>query len=166
MEIVTYTVVVGFCSAGIPNYQLSIVNYQFEELSGGYCGGVPPLPIPNREVKPACADGTAMQCGRVGGRHFFLKHPVSAMRQGAFFVLGSGCLIDQGTNYFKTFTLGHPIHDQIASADIVLCLMASNKKHLFCLLVSNKSIIFAHVFIFSIQMHHGNNERNIPYPDS
>ena len=36
--------------------------------SGGYCGGVPPLPIPNREVKPTCADGTAMQCGRVGGR--------------------------------------------------------------------------------------------------
>ena len=43
----------------------------FNEIySGGYCGGVPPLPIPNREVKPACADGTAMQCGRVGGRHF------------------------------------------------------------------------------------------------
>ena len=40
-------------------------------LSGGYCSGVPPLPIPNREVKPACADGTAMQCGRVGGRHFY-----------------------------------------------------------------------------------------------
>ena len=37
-------------------------------IPGGYCGGVPPLPIPNREVKPACADGTAMQCGRVGGR--------------------------------------------------------------------------------------------------
>ena len=27
--------------------------------SGGYGGGVPPLPIPNREVKPARADGTA-----------------------------------------------------------------------------------------------------------
>ena len=27
--------------------------------SGGYSGGVPPLPIPNREVKPVCADGTA-----------------------------------------------------------------------------------------------------------
>ena len=26
---------------------------------GGYGGGVPPLPIPNREVKPVCADGTA-----------------------------------------------------------------------------------------------------------
>ena len=38
------------------------------EISGGYCGGVPPLPIPNREVKPAYADGTAMQCGRVGSR--------------------------------------------------------------------------------------------------
>ena len=39
-----------------------------KETSGGYCGGVPPLPIPNREVKPTCADGTAMQCGRVGSR--------------------------------------------------------------------------------------------------
>ena len=39
-------------------------------IYGGYCGGVPPLPIPNREVKPACADGTAMRCGRVGGRLF------------------------------------------------------------------------------------------------
>ena len=38
--------------------------------SGGYCVGVPPLPIPNREVKPDCADGTAIQCGRVGGRLF------------------------------------------------------------------------------------------------
>ena len=37
-------------------------------LSGGYSGGVPPLPIPNREVKPVIADGTAMQCGRVGSR--------------------------------------------------------------------------------------------------
>ena len=37
-------------------------------VPGGCCGGVPPLPIPNREVKPASADGTAMQCGRVGRR--------------------------------------------------------------------------------------------------
>ena len=36
--------------------------------SGGYGAGVPPLPIPNREVKPSGADGTAMQCGRVGSR--------------------------------------------------------------------------------------------------
>ena len=42
-----------------------------EETSGGYCGGVPPLPIPNREVKPTYADGTAMQCGRVGSRLLF-----------------------------------------------------------------------------------------------
>ena len=46
---------------------LSIVNI-VNPISGGYCGRVPPLPIPNREVKPACADGTAMQCGRVGSR--------------------------------------------------------------------------------------------------
>ena len=46
-----------------------LVNFktsQPNETLGGYCVGVPPLPIPNREVKPVCADGTAMQCGRVG----------------------------------------------------------------------------------------------------
>ena len=50
-----------------------------EVMSGGYCGGVPPLPIPNREVKPACADGTAMQCGRVGGR--LLSHTGESRRR-------------------------------------------------------------------------------------
>ena len=61
--------------------------------SGGYCGGVPPLPIPNREVKPACADGTAMQCGRVGDRPLSDESPPrgSMRRPGAafgFLVLG------------------------------------------------------------------------------
>ena len=27
---------------------------------GGYCDRVPPLPIPNREVKPVSVDGTAV----------------------------------------------------------------------------------------------------------
>ena len=35
--------------------------------------GDPPLPIPNREVKPDSADGTANVCGRVGHRHFYLE---------------------------------------------------------------------------------------------
>ena len=52
-------------------------------LSGGYGGGVPPLPIPNREVKPACADGTAMQCGRVGGRPLSTGEPSSNMLGGS-----------------------------------------------------------------------------------
>ena len=38
-------------------------------ISGGYSVGVPPLPIPNREVKPVRADGTASS-GRVGRCHF------------------------------------------------------------------------------------------------
>ena len=49
-------------------YKYSFVQSIVNLISGGYCGGVPPLPIPNREVKPTCADGTAMQCGRVGRR--------------------------------------------------------------------------------------------------
>ena len=42
--------------------------YAAERNSGGFGSGVPPLPIPNREVKPGRADGTAPQCGRVGRR--------------------------------------------------------------------------------------------------
>ena len=49
-------------------FTFACVQIRHNPLSGGYCGGVPPLPIPNREVKLTCADGTAMQCGRVGSR--------------------------------------------------------------------------------------------------
>ena len=35
-------------------------------------GVPPPLPIPNRAVKPPMANGTAQQCGRVGSRHILL----------------------------------------------------------------------------------------------
>ena len=49
-------------------YTFACVQIRHTPLSGGYCGEVPPLPIPNREVKLTCADGTAMQCGRVGSR--------------------------------------------------------------------------------------------------
>ena len=41
--------------------------------------GVPPLPIPNREVKPDSADGTANVCGRVGHRHFYRKGHLKRM---------------------------------------------------------------------------------------
>ena len=40
-------------------FQLLILNFQFKRYSGGYSTRVPPLPIPNREVKPRHADGTA-----------------------------------------------------------------------------------------------------------
>ena len=49
-------------------------------ISGGDSGGVPPLPIPNREVKPACADGTAMQCGRVGNCLFSVSKKKREMK--------------------------------------------------------------------------------------
>ena len=59
---------------------------------GGYSSEVPPLPIPNREVKLAYADGTAFSCGRVGSRLF----KTNPNRVGLFFVcsrLGRrGCL--------------------------------------------------------------------------
>ncbi len=43
-----------------------IFNFEFlikRSDLGGYSVGVPPLPIPNREVKPNYADGTALVVG-------------------------------------------------------------------------------------------------------
>ena len=78
--IVTHTRgVAGFAPVGV----------RCEVKSGGYSGGVPPLPIPNREVKPAIADGTAMQCGRVGSRILFTASgaPVSVEAGALIFLL-------------------------------------------------------------------------------
>ena len=44
--------------------------YETQVLLGGYSSEVPPLPIPNREVKLTHADGTAFCGGRVGSRLF------------------------------------------------------------------------------------------------
>ena len=42
--------------------------------SGGYSDGETPLPIPNRVVKPVCANGTALfEGGRVGRRQGFFE---------------------------------------------------------------------------------------------
>ena len=41
--------------------------------NGGYSEGVPPLTIPNREVKPLSADGTTREGGRVGRCRFFIS---------------------------------------------------------------------------------------------
>ena len=76
--------------------------------SGGYCGGVPPLPIPNREVKPVCADGTAMQCGRVGGRHFSMGPDGSNIIRTLFFVCLPTCLILYFYGHFILYSDKNP----------------------------------------------------------
>ena len=43
----------------------------------------PPLPIPNREVKPARADDTAIPGGKVGRRQLY-KNPVAFLLRGFF----------------------------------------------------------------------------------
>src|SRR5205814_7402384 len=57
----------------------------YARFSGGYIGGVPPVPIPNTAVKPSRADGTArFPCGRVGRcRNFSLTPRRSIKRRGA-----------------------------------------------------------------------------------
>ena len=46
--------------------------------------GAPPLPIPNREVKPCRADGTGVTPGRVGRRPYHYGPP--PIRAGGFFL--------------------------------------------------------------------------------
>ena len=54
---------------------------------GGYSIGVPPLPIPNREVKPNYVDGTARQRGRVDSRRFLIKSAFYSNVKKRFFLL-------------------------------------------------------------------------------
>lgn len=71
--------------------------YWNDVLLGGYSSEVPPLPIPNREVKLTHADGTAFTRGRVGSRLF--KGQI--LRSVPFFVV-AGC----GSGLFDVFREG------------------------------------------------------------
>ena len=111
------------------NVQWSMFN---EETSGGYCSGVPPLPIPNREVKPACADGTAMQCGRVGSRRLFFKKSLELEITWGFFSY-SPPLGRRGQGWRRTTLL--PI--TIPNLKFIFCLIL-----LFCCYrIANTQII-------------------------
>ena len=73
-------------ASGYPSSPFSLLHSgQCPDMSysGGFSPGVPPLPIPNREVKPGRADGTAPQCGRVGRR--LLSGEPSRKRGGSCF---------------------------------------------------------------------------------
>ena len=69
----------------LDSYGFVLVNCQ--PHLGGYCSGVPPLPIPNREVKPACADGTAILCGRVGDCPLSIKKAFLSITTGRLLFL-------------------------------------------------------------------------------
>ena len=53
---------------------------------GDYSEEVPPVPIPNTEVKLLCADDTAL-CGKVGRCQEFFLSPDSLLTFGAFFLV-------------------------------------------------------------------------------
>ena len=56
---------------------------------GGNSSGDPPLPIPNREVKPARAYDTAIPSGKVGSRQFKTKSSAVSNDCRAFLFSGS-----------------------------------------------------------------------------
>ena len=63
--------------------------------NGGYNDGDPPLPIPNREVKPISADDTAIPSGKVGSRQL-----IETFSQKWLEVFFFACL-----NYFTIFVI-------------------------------------------------------------
>ena len=71
------------------------VQSQSQRQSGGYSGGVPPLPIPNREVKPARANGTAHECGRVGCRPLQTSRPPADSSAGGRFFCAPAMALNQ-----------------------------------------------------------------------
>ena len=91
----------------VMQYALSIRHSKIvhQRISGGYCGRVPPLPIPNREVKPACADGTAMQCGRVGSRLLFKSEALIQQYESGLLFCMFSCFCGK-----ECLTLQPPIH--------------------------------------------------------
>ena len=82
-----YTTALGKRSLGKRAYKSPIETSCSNRTLGGNCGGVPPLPIPNREVKPTSADGTAMQCGRVGNRLLLEESSETKVLELSFFLL-------------------------------------------------------------------------------
>ena len=84
---------------------------------GGYSVGVPPLPIPNREVKPVRADGTAYS-GRVGSRRPFkskCRFGESSSSAALLFLLNAAF------NYLPSFFRNH-----LKAADLRLKFCAIN----------------------------------------
>ena len=91
---------IGRNGGSLLNKQFACVQIRHTLLSGGYCGEVPPLPIPNREVKLTCADGTAMQCGRVGSRLLLLRALITKV-VGAFLFSCGFCFLTQITFFMQ-----------------------------------------------------------------
>ena len=68
------------------------------DISGGYSDGVPPLPIPNREVKPDRADGTAHP--RESRSPPFYESPEFNMNSGLFYVSTLSVLCSYTLSFF------------------------------------------------------------------
>ena len=71
------------------NFNICTPSMSISDIQAIDSVGDPPLPIPNREVKPDSADGTALSCGRVGHRHFFLRRALVITK--ALFLFMRGC---------------------------------------------------------------------------
>ena len=60
----------------------------YQRFLGGYAEGVTPVPIPNTEVKPLWADGTARAAvWESRSPPGLFKSPIILVNDGAFFVL-------------------------------------------------------------------------------
>ena len=69
---------------------------------GGYGLGVPPVPIPNTEVKPQHADGTWLETARESRSLPHSLSPLAVMQAGLFFNLSDRCKIPRAACFGRT----------------------------------------------------------------
>ena len=130
--------------------QFACVQIRHTPLSGGYCGEVPPLPIPNREVKLTCADGTAMQCGRVGSRLLSSRASITKV-VGAFLFSCGFCfltLIAFLCWLFFVTQIWLSLRPPIFNSQMTQILLAVFSFYLFTLLLFNPFILLP-FYLFS-----------------
>ena len=95
--------------------------------------GCSPLPIPNREVKPRIADDTALVCGKVGRRQFFIRESISV----PFFCLSNPIFpvslqIENGAAYMlaSSYRPRNSGHDYYGRGTYLITLVVASHAHL------------------------------------
>ena len=138
---------------GLRVQSLLLVSHEYiKRYSGDYSTKVPPLPIPNREVKLRHADGTA-DCGRVGSRRF-IQNPRSGQHPGDFFVY----ILLIGWYASASLWIGFPFVFLFLSLSCVACAACKTSVPCGVLLLlhgflpASLSVFFISLSVFSLNL--------------
>ena len=116
-------------------FSFYIINSSLKRYLGGYSSGVPPLPIPNREVKPTRADGTALHRGRVGRRRFSETSKIKFFGVSLFYIVNGQWSTVNGWSsvFFLTeFFFSHGVYGMHGNLSLCDSLSLINIQGVYC----------------------------------